>query len=67
MAATVTRDRRLAARTTHGLDVDELRRLRTDLLEEIASAVRGRADPEHLAQVVTVLDAVDRRLERLDD
>jgi hypothetical protein len=39
-----------------------LRHLRAQVVEELVSAVRGGAAPEHLAGVVVVLDALDRRL-----
>jgi hypothetical protein len=44
------------------LDAEGLRYLRGQVLEELASAVKGGADAEHLKGVAIVLEALDRRL-----
>ena len=48
------------------LNPAQLRRLRLQALEELASALREHADPEHLERVAPLVGAVDQRLERLD-
>ena len=48
------------------LDASGLHRLRQECLEELAIAVRGGAEREHLEQVAQLVGRVDVRLDWLD-
>jgi hypothetical protein len=47
------------------LDADELRQLRTDVLEELGAAVVAGAEAAHVERVGLLLAAIDSRLRRI--